>query len=62
VEIRALDHVIVAGSEALNFVERGTYEPGRQLPVYSVEELAILRPPFFSRKSLLPKMAFTFLV
>jgi hypothetical protein len=29
---------------------------------YSVEKLEILRPPLFSRKSLLPKMAFTFLV
>jgi hypothetical protein len=30
--------------------------------VYSVEKLEILRPPFFSRKSLVPKMALTYLV
>jgi hypothetical protein len=34
----------------------------RLSPAYSVEKLEILRPPLFSRKSLVPKMALTFLV
>jgi hypothetical protein len=36
--------------------------PDSLLLAYSVEKLEILRPPFFRRKSLVPKMALTFLV
>jgi hypothetical protein len=55
----------LAGAAFTNFltvVVRGGVRRPVELAAYFVEKLEIQRPPSFCRKSLLPKMALTFLV